>query len=336
MNVAMNLQRQFLSAFGAVAAVVCLLPTATYAADWKPDKRVEIIVPSGPGGGNDRIARLVHKLAQESRLVDPVMAVVNKPGGGATIGYAYLNQHPGDGHYLAITSVTLLADYLTGRATVSHADTTPVAQLFTEYVGIAVRLDSRFKTGNDLLGALKSDAASVSAAIATSLGNHNHVALGLVTRAAGGDPRKPRIAVFNSGSESVTAVLGGHVDLVVIPAATALPHVQAGRIRYLGVTSPRRLDGVMADVPTWRELGANAVVSNWRVMLGPKSMTPPQVAYWENVLGRVVQADEWRAMLERDVVTGEFKRSAETREFIKAQYEELKGVLTELGLVKQQ
>src|SRR5262245_55556054 len=311
-------------------------PPPCLAADWKPDKRVEIIVPSGPGGGNDRVARLVHKVIQDGKLVDAISTVVNKPGGGATIGYAYLNQHPGDGHYLAITSVTLLADYLTGRATVSHADTTPVAQLFTEYVGIAVRLDSRFKTGKDLLAALKSDAASVSAAIATSLGNHNHVALGLVTRAAGGDPRKPRIAVFNSGSESVTAVLGGHVDLAVIPAATALPHVQGGRIRFLGVTSPRRLEAPMADVPTWRELGANAVVSNWRVMLGPKGMAPPQVAYWENVLGRVVQADEWRAMLERDVVTCEFKRSAETREFIKAQYDELKGVLMELGLVKQQ
>ena len=210
-----------------------------------------------------------------------------------------------------------------------------VAQLFTEYVGFAVRPDSKFKTGKDLLAALKTDAGSVSAAIATSLGNHNHAALGLVTRAAGGDARRLKVAVFNSGSDSLTAALGGHVDLLVIPAATALPHVQAGRIRFIAVTSPRRLEGPMADVPTWRELGANAVVSNWRVMLGPKGMTPPQVAYWENVFGRVVQSEEWRSMLERDVVTGEFRRSAETRDFIKAQYEELKGVLGELGLVKQ-
>jgi putative tricarboxylic transport membrane protein len=275
----------------------------------------------------------VQKIMQEGKLADAVTAVVNKPGGGTTIGYAYLNQHAGDGHFLLITSVTLVADYLTGRATVSHADMTPVAQLFTEYLAFAVRPDSKFKTGKDLLAALKSDAGSVSASIASSLGDHNHAALGLVTRAAGGDPRRVRIAVFNSGGDSLTAALGGHVDVVVIPAATALP--QTGRMRFIAVTSPRRLEGALADVPTWRELGANAVVSNWRVMLGPRSMTPPQIAYWENVLGRVVQSEEWRNMLERDVVTGEFKRSAETREFIKAQYEELKGVLTELGLVKQ-
>ena len=318
-----------------LAAGVCLLTLSPAVAQWKPEKRVEFIVPSGPGGGNDRVARLVQKIIQDGRLVNVVTTVVNKPGGGAAIGYAYLNQHPGDGHYLALTSVTLIADYLTGRASVSHADMTPVAQLFSEYLGFGVRPDSKFKTAKDLLAALKSDAGSVSAAISTSLGNHNHIALGLVTRAAGGDPRKLRTAVFNSGGDSLTAVLGGHVDLVVIPAATALPQVQGGRLRFIAVTSPRRLEGPLADVPTWREMGANAVVSNWRVMLGPKGMTPPQVAYWENVLGRVVQSDEWRNMLERDVVTGEFKRSAETREFIKAQYEELKGVLTELGLVKQ-
>lgn len=318
-----------------IAAGACFLAIPANAADWRPDKRVEIIVPSGPGGGNDRVARLVQKVIQDGRLVDTVTTVVNKPGGGATIGYAYLNQHPADGHFLAITSVTLIADYLTGRATVSYTDVTPVAQLFTEYVGFAVRPDSKFRNGKDLLAALKSDASSISTSISTSLGNHNHIALGLVARAAGCDPRKLRIAVFNSGGDSLTAVLGGHVDLVVTPAATALPQVQAGRLRFIAVTSPRRLEGSMADVPTWRELGANAVVSNWRVMVGPKGMTPQQAAYWEGVLGRVVQSDEWRAMLERDVVTGEFKRGAETREFIKAQYEELKGVLTELGLVKQ-
>jgi putative tricarboxylic transport membrane protein len=322
------------SALLMLAAVLNLTFATANAADWKPDKRVEIVVPSSAGGGNDRVARFVQKIIQDGKLVDVVTTIVNKPGGGATIGYAYLNQHPGDGHYLAISSVTLIADFLTGRASVSHTDMTPVAQLFTEYVGFGVRPDSKLKTGKDLLAALKSDAGSISASISTSLGNHNHIALGLVTRAAGGDPRKLRIAVFNSGGDSLVAVLGGHVDVVVIPAATALPHVQAGRLRFIAVTSPKRLEGPLADVPTWRELGANVVVSNWRVMLGPKGMTSPQVAYWETVLGRVVQSEEWRNMLERDVVTGEFKRSAETREFIKIQYEELKGVLTELGLVK--
>ncbi|MBI3918959.1 MAG: tripartite tricarboxylate transporter substrate binding protein [Betaproteobacteria bacterium] len=323
------------ASFLLAAGMLCVFATPANAAEWKPTKRVEIIVPSGPGGGNDRVARLVHKLILDGRLVEAVTTVVNKPGGGGAIGYAYLNQYPGDGHSIAITSVTLVADHITGRTAVGYNDVTPVAQLFTEYVGFAVRPDSRIKTGRDLLALLKTDAGSVSAAIATTLGNHNHVALGLVARAAGGDARKLRIAVFNSGGESITAALGGHVDLVVTPAATALPHVQAGRLRFIAVTSPRRLAGALAEVPTWQELGANATVSNWRVMVGPKEMTSPQISYWENILGRVVQFDEWRGMLERDVLTGEYRRSAETREFLKAQYEELKGILTELGLVKQ-
>ncbi len=317
------------------ASALCLAAAIANAADWKPVKRIEIIVPSSAGGGNDRVARLVHKLILDGRLVEAVTTVVNKPGGGGAIGYAYLNQHPGDGHFLAITSVTLVADHLTGRTAIGYSDVTPVAQLFTEYVGFAVRPDSRIRTGRDLLALLKTDVGSVSSAIATTLGNHNHIALALVGRAAGGDARKLRIAVFNSGSESITAALGGHVDLVVTPAATALPHVQAGRLRFIAVTSPRRLEGPLAEVPTWHELGANAVVSNWRVVIGPKEMPAPQISYWESILGRVVQSDEWRSMLERDVLAGEYRRSAETREFLRAQYEEIKGVLTEIGLVKQ-
>ena len=139
---------------------------------------------------------------------------------------------------------------------------------------------------------------------------------------------------FNGGAESITAALGGHVDMVITPTATALPHVQAGRLRFLAITAPRRLPGAFASVPTWKDAGANVVLSNWRTIVGPRGTTPPQIAYWENVLARVVASDEWKQMLERDLLDGEFLRSAETRNQLKLQYEELKTVMSELGLTK--
>src|SRR5260221_5944043 len=175
------------------------------AADWKPDKRVEIVVPNAAGGGNDRIARLVQKIAQENRWVDPVMTVINKPGAGVVVGLNYLNQHPGDGHYIAIVSATFLADYVTGRSSLGIADITPLAQLFTEYVGFAVKPDSAIKSGKDLIAMLKTDAGSVSTAIAGGIGNHNYIALALVTRAAGGDVKKLKVVTFNGGGEQITA-----------------------------------------------------------------------------------------------------------------------------------
>src|SRR6185503_15283201 len=134
--------------------------------------------------------------------------------------------------------------------------------------------------------------------------------------------------------EAMTALLGGHVDLAVAPAATLLPQVRAGQLRMIAITSPRRLDGAFAQVPTWRELGANAVVSNWRVMIGPRGIPSQPTVFWENVLARVVESDDWKKMLEDDVLTGQFLRSAETRTYLQSQYEELRGLLAGLGLSK--
>ncbi len=311
-----------------------LLPQLAPAAapDWKPERRAEIIVTTAPGGGNDKVARVIQKIVQDRKLVDLAPTVVNKPGGSGVVGMSYLNQHAGDGHYLAITSVTFLAESINGRG-IAYTDVTPVALLFNEYVGFGVRADSRIKSGRELIALLKADAGSVSAAI-SGVGNHNHIALGLVTKAAGGDVKKLKVVSFNSGGEALTAALGGHVDLVVAPFATLLPQVQGGRLRVLGITAPRRVSGVLANVPTWGEQGAPAVISNWRVVLGPRGMGAAQTAYWENVLARVVAADDWNAMLEQDQLSGGFLKSAETRDFLKAQYEELKAVMNELGLLR--
>jgi putative tricarboxylic transport membrane protein len=326
----------FMTPIRAAAVLAARIPLAAGAAEaqWKPDKRVEIIVPSGTGGGNDRTARLMQAAMQQDKLVDVVTTVVNKPGAGMAAGMAYLNQHPGDGHYLLITSVGFLTNHITGRSPFGHLDVVPVALLAEEYVGFAVPPDSRFKTGRDLVAALKADAGAVSTSMASGAGNHNHLALGTVTREAGGDLRKLKIVVFPSGSAATIAMMGGHVDLTVAPAANLLPHLQSGQLRMIAIAAPKRQDGALAAVPTWREQGVNAVLSNWRVMLLPKGATPQQAAYWENVFARVVETGEWKKMLEQDVVTGNFQRSAQTRKYLTDEYDELKGMLNALGLVK--
>ncbi|MEN3352855.1 MAG: putative tricarboxylic transport rane protein [Betaproteobacteria bacterium] len=83
------------------ALVTAAVPARAQA--WKPAKPVEIVVGSAPGGSPDVMTRLVQNLFQGMALV-PTLAVVNKPGAGNTIGWAYLNQHAGDGHYIATYS----------------------------------------------------------------------------------------------------------------------------------------------------------------------------------------------------------------------------------------
>src|SRR3972149_3389454 len=120
------------------------------AAEWRPGKNVEFVVGTTPTGVFDRTARVLQKIIQEKKIVDVPVIVVNKPGGGQTISNAYLNAHPGDGHYLEFTSGNLLSNHITGKNPITYTDVTPIALLFSEATVFTIKADSPLKTGNHL------------------------------------------------------------------------------------------------------------------------------------------------------------------------------------------
>jgi len=126
---------------------------------------VEIIIGTSPGGPQDRTGRMVQKILQDLKLAPTPVTVVNKPGGGGAIGLAYLNQHPGDGHYLMINATTLLTNHITGKSALGPGDFTPIAIMGSEYVGATVRADSPLKSGKELIEQLRKDPGSLSVAI---------------------------------------------------------------------------------------------------------------------------------------------------------------------------
>ena len=302
---------------------------------WKPVKNVEIVVGVSPGGGIDRTARQLQQIMRDLRLVEVTTTVVNKPGGGSTIAQAYLSQHVGDAHYFEISATSLLTNHITGKSAYGHKDFTPIAMLSDEYIGFLVRQDSPLRTGRDLLNLLRADPESLPIGIATAAGNTNHIAAGLAARSAGGDVKKLRVAVFGSGGEAMTALLGGHVGLVTTPAANAIPHVQSGRMRVLAIAAPSRLEGALAGIPTWKEQGEMIVVANWRPVMGPKGLSAPQIAFWEEVFAKVTRSDEWKSEVARTGGVNHYMNSRDLSAYFDAQYAQFRTVLGELGLAKQ-
>ena len=315
-------------------ALLELTPALSQTTSWIPTKPIELLVGVSPGGGIDRTARTLQKIMQDRRLVETAVAVVNKPGGGSTIVQAYLNLHPGDAHYYEITATSLLTNHITGKSASSHRDFTPVVMLYDEYLGFAVAHDSPIKDGRQLLDALKTRSDSLPIGIATSAGNTNHIAAGLIAKASGADVRKLKVVVFGSGGESMTALLGGHVGLVVTPSANLIPHMQSGRMRVLAVSAPNRLGGALGSVPTWREQGVDTVVANWRPVIGARGWSPAQIAYWENVFAKVVSTDEWKNDVARAGGVNHFMGSRELAAYLDAQYAQFRTILTDLGLAK--
>jgi putative tricarboxylic transport membrane protein len=318
----------------AFAAAAVALQTHAQSGPWSPVQNVEIVVPAAAGGANDLTGRLLQRVMQESKLVARPVTVVNKPGGGHSIGLTYLNQHAGDGHYLMVETGTMLVNEITGKLNVRHADITPIAVLYRDFVGITVRADSPLKTGRDFIERLKKDPGSVSIALSSALANANHLAVAMLAKNGGVDVKKLRIVVFNSGSETMTALLGGHVDAVAGPANLAARHLPEGRIRVLGLAAPRRLGGPLAQVPTFGEQGIPGVLANWRSVIGPKNMAPAQVAYWDQVLAKVVQSDEYKKEVERNLADPIYVGSREARKFWDQEHAELKTLIGELGLSK--
>lgn len=314
-------------------AYACLSASA-YAADWKPERPVEIVAMSGPGGANDVIARVLQRVMQQKKLVDAPLNVVSKVGAGGVIAWSYLNQHAGDGGYISVSPINLLIEHILGASQITYTDVTPLAQLFNEYVAYVVKADSPLKSGRDVVTKLKSDPASVSFAVAAALGGSNHIATMVAMKSAGVDVKKLKFVVFTSGVQSLTSVMGGHVDVAAMPVSGVASQLGAGKVRVIAVSSPKRLGGQLATVPTWKEQGADSTFSSSRGVIGPKGMSAAQIAYWESVLSRVVESDDWKKEIEANFWDSQFLGSADTRKMLKSQYDEYKGVLVDVGLAR--
>src|SRR5688572_504738 len=278
-----------------IFAICCALALASaHAQEWKPERNVEIVVPTAAGGGNDKTARILQKLWQEMGLQT---TVANRTGGGGAVAYTYLSQRTGDPHHLAIAQAGLFTNHITGKSPIHFADFTVLANLGIEPSAIAVRIESPIKSGRELFDRLKQDPQSVSISIGSTTGGTSHMALGRAYKAMGGDPKRLKTVAFTGSAEAVTAVLGGHIDAMISAINNVVPHVKAGKMRPLAVTSTNRLSGEWASVPTLRELGMDVAGYGWTIVMAPKGLTPQQVRHWEDMIAKAALTPEWKAYL---------------------------------------
>jgi len=305
-----------------------------HAADWKPDKPVELVVSVAAGGNQDITARTIQKIWQERRLV-PGSVVINKPGGGGNLAYLYLNQHQRDAHMLMLLAPTMFTNRITGSSAAQLSDYTPLAMLFNENIFISVKADSPIKTGRDLSERLRKDPAALSVAVATALGNHIHMGIALPMKAAGVDVRKMKVVAFRSSADSLTAVAGGHVDVAASTFGTILPHLTAGRVRVIAVSAAQRLPGTLSNIPTWKEQGADTTFASWRGVVGAKGISDAQIAYYDQAFAALAATDEWKKDVEKNYWANNYLPSREAGKYWAAQYRELEDILTELGLSKK-
>lgn len=318
-----------------LALGLAIAAMGAFAQGWSPQKNVEIVATSVPGGSQDKTARMIERILLAHKLVTSTLTVVNKSGGGGNIAFTYVHQHPGDPHYLVVASTGLLSNHVLGVSKITYTDFTPIVSLINDYVVIAVNAASPIKTGKDLAERLRKDPQSIAIGFANAFGSTRHISIGLLIKAVGGNPRDLKTVVFKGSAEAITALLGGHIDVVAVGATNATVHVAGGKMRIVGVGAPQRFGGTLAGAPTWKEQGINLVSGTSRGIVGPKDLTAAQLAFWEDAFRKVTLTDEWKTDLERNYWFNDYMPSAQFRKELEKEYAETKAVLVDLGLAKQ-
>ena len=326
----LNPQRLLLTA----AAALMMLPLFPGYAAWQPEKPVEIVVPTGAGGTNDQMARLVQSTLQAQKLISVPALVVNKSGGNQSLAVVYVNQHKGDPHYLLYSTATVFTNEIAGLTKQKYTELSPVALLLVDYTVISVKADSPIKTMRDMVVRLKASPDAISFGL-VSRGGPNHLAAAQTMKSAGIQPKALKFVVFKTNAQSMTAAMGGHIDAVVSSVSAAMPQTEAGNMRILGIAAPQRQSGKLAQVPTMREEGMPATgIPNWRGILAAPGVTADQVAFWSGALTKVVATKEWKQQLDENNVASEFTTGEPLHKWLAEAYQDTRTVMSDLGLVK--
>ncbi len=130
------------------------------------------------------------------------------------------------------------------------------------------------------------------------------------------------------------SLLGGHIDAAVGAVGPFYQHVKAGKLRIIGMAAPERTEGVGSNFPTWKEQGYNILIADFRGLMGPKGMSPAQIAYWDEVFSKLTKLDEWKKWDTDSMAITHYLNSKETTKFLADQYDLYKSILVDLGMVK--
>ena len=262
-----------------------------------PTKPVRIVVPFAPGGGSDFIARF---MAQRLTVgLGQQVIVENKPGAGGMLGITQGQQAPADGYTL-----TLIASSYTVNPSIYKFnfdpvnDITPIIQLSQGPLLIVVRPSLPVRNLKELIALAKSKPGQVNFA-SSGQGSVIHLATELFDTMAG---IKMNHIPYKGTGPALTDTIGGQTDVFFSSTATAMPQVQAGKLRALAVTTAKRIPA-LPEVPTIAEAGVPGYdVVLWHGLIGPKDMPKDVVDRINAEAMKALKLKETAAQLQNDGV----------------------------------
>jgi putative tricarboxylic transport membrane protein len=313
--------------------VVVLLPfvVGAQAAEWKPSKPIQFIVPYAPGGGSDVLARSIENIIKTEKLCPVPLIIVNQAGGSGTIGMTSVAQSPGNVHMLmTFISGQVTSPLVAGKGVATFHDLTLICNLALDEQLIVVKTDSPFKTIEDIVAAARQRPGAVTIG-GTATGQEDQMCNRLFERAAN---IKLRYVPFNSGGECLTAVLGGHVEMIWANPSEFVPQWEAKMVRPVVVAKETRM-AMLPDTPTFKEKGYDVTFKFFRGIAAPPNIPPETVAFYENMMKRMSDSSGWKEKyLKQYMLSPAWMGSKEFTQMVNQSEQLFKDILKELGLLK--
>lgn len=249
-----------------VLSLIFVMPL--HAAEF-PTKEVQIVIPYAAGGATDLIFRAL--AATTGKYLGKAVIVINRPGGGGTVGVTEVAQAKPDGYTLlsAITPLTILPHQV--KTAFTYKSFEPVINVVKDPGMFLVRSDSPWKSLKEFLDYAKKNPDMITVGNSGAGGGVHLIALAFEKTAGVKFNHIP----FAGGGPSVTALLGGHINAVSVSPPEGIEHVKAGKLKIVALFAEKRFE-LFPDVPTVKEQGVDFVMGQWRGLAAPKG-TPPDV-----------------------------------------------------------
>jgi putative tricarboxylic transport membrane protein len=290
---------------------------------------LNMFVPAAPGGGWDGTARAIERAAKAAGLVGN-MQFENVGGAGGMVGLPrYVNQRKGQGNSLMVGGSVMVGAAIANKSPVTMKDVTPIARLTEEAGVVVVPAGGKIKTWNDLTAALKANPKAVSVA-GGSAGGTDHIVLGLMIKALGGNAKDAAYVAFAGGGPATAAILGNQVAAGISGYSEFEEHIKSGKMIALASSGSVRIPGT--NVPTMTELGLNVNMANWRGVFAPPGISDAQRKALVDFVTAVVKSDAWKTELTTRKWTDVFLADADFRKQVTEDITATKTVMKELGL----
>ena len=315
----------FLKSLAALAAVGSLpLPARAAVA-------MKMMLPANPGGGWDTTGRALGKALQDAGVASSV-TYENKGGAAGAIGLAqFINGSKGDPHALMVMGAVMVGGIITGKPPVNLGQATPIARLTSEYNVFVLPANSPFKTMAEVVAQLKKDPGSVKWG-GGSRGATEHIAAAMIAREVGVDPAKINYVAFRGGGEATAAILGGNVTIGGSGYSEFAEYINAGKMRAIGVTSPKRLKD-LPNGPTLKEQCINVEIGNWRGVYGAPGNNAEQRKALIAMVDKAVKSKAWAEALEKNGWTPAWLAGEEFGNFVDSEFASLRATMVKSGMV---